>query len=130
MSTQDDYEESKLDEVIDRILETMSGVEPDTKEYASMADQLAKIYKMKEIESNIRQKQDETRMRQLESQANCRLREVETALKKSDLERANRVSLDTWATIGGHILGVVIIVGYERANVITSKALSFVMRLR
>lgn len=41
---------------------------------------------------------------------------------------SNRVSADTLLTVTGNLLGVVIIVGHERANVITSKALTFVTK--
>lgn len=48
-----------------------------------------------------------------------------------ELERANRrVSPDTMATIGANLLGIAIIVGHERAHVITSKAINFIMKAR
>jgi hypothetical protein len=40
------------------------------------------------------------------------------------------VSSDTWALIAANLVGIAFIIGYERANVITSKALSFVSKLR
>ena len=45
-------------------------------------------------------------------------------------EKPRRVQPDTWAVIGSNIVGILIIVGYERTHVITSKALStFVTRI-
>lgn len=38
------------------------------------------------------------------------------------------VSPDTLAVVLGNLLGIVVIVGHERANVVTSKALNFVMK--
>lgn len=39
-----------------------------------------------------------------------------------------RVSPDTLAIVLGNIAGIAMIVGYERANVVTSKALNFVLK--
>lgn len=38
----------------------------------------------------------------------------------------SRVSYDTLLTVSGNILGILIIVGYESRNVVTSKALGFI----
>lgn len=40
----------------------------------------------------------------------------------------NRVSPDTLALVLGNLFGIVLIVGHERANVVTSKAISFVTK--
>lgn len=39
-------------------------------------------------------------------------------------------SADTMLVVAGNLAGIVMIIGYERAHVITSKALQFVLRLR
>lgn len=39
------------------------------------------------------------------------------------------ISRDTLATIGANLLGIVMIVGHERAHVVTSKAITFVKKL-
>jgi len=49
-------------------------------------------------------------------------------LRESETKR--RVSPDTMAMIAGNLLGIMLIVGHERAHVVTSKALSFVSKLR
>lgn len=41
-----------------------------------------------------------------------------------------RVSPDTLAIVLGNLAGIALIVGHERMNVVTSKALGFVMKLR
>ena len=48
------------------------------------------------------------------------------ALKEKTAPR--RVSPDTWAIIGANIVGILILVSYERTGIITSKALAFVIR--
>lgn len=45
-------------------------------------------------------------------------------------ERPKRVSPDTLALIAGNLVGIILIVGVERGNVVASKAIGFVMKLR
>lgn len=45
-------------------------------------------------------------------------------------EKSNRLSRDTMATIFANLVGIVIIVAFERTNVMTSKALGLVQKLR
>lgn len=47
-----------------------------------------------------------------------------------EIDSKKRVSPDTLAIVIGNILGITIIVGYERMNIVTSKALNFVLKLR
>lgn len=42
----------------------------------------------------------------------------------------NRVSADTWATIGANLAGILLIISHERVNVVTTKAIGFVSKLR
>jgi hypothetical protein len=50
------------------------------------------------------------------------------SLKEQDTPK--RVSPETWAMIGGNLAGIMLILQHERFHVITSKALSFVSKLR
>lgn len=45
-------------------------------------------------------------------------------------EKPSRVSPDTLVLAGTNILGIIIILSYERLNIITTKAMSFVQRPR
>lgn len=45
-------------------------------------------------------------------------------------KRVNGVSPDVMLTVAGNLLGIVLIVGHERAHVVTSKALAFVRQIR
>ena len=56
--------------------------------------------------------------------------QLERLYRIKETNSPKRVSPDTWATVGANILGIAIIVGHERVNVITSKALSFVLKMR
>lgn len=48
-----------------------------------------------------------------------------TALRSKDRPRVSR---DQWALIGGNLLGILIVVGYEHAHVVTTKALGFTLK--
>ena len=87
-------EPNELETTINALLTRMADVSPQSPEYAKMADQLVKLYKLKEHDA------------------------------------PRRISPDTKALILANLAGIVAIIGYERANVITSKALNFVMKLR
>lgn len=50
------------------------------------------------------------------------------SLKENEIPK--RISPDTLATIAANLLGIIVIVGHERAHVLTSKAINFVMKLR
>lgn len=56
------------------------------------------------------------------------LNQVERLYALKNVNRSPRVSPDTMAVVMGNLLGIVFIVGHERAHVVTSKALSFVMK--
>lgn len=47
-----------------------------------------------------------------------------------DAERPKTLSPDVLATISANLLGIAAILWHERAGIVTSKALSFVMKLR
>lgn len=87
-------EESGLEKAIDDILSDMAHHPSSSEEYAKMADQLSKLYSLKEFDSK------------------------------------KRVSPDTLAIVLGNLVGIILIVGHERAHVVTSKALNFIMKLR
>lgn len=87
-------ENTRLEKVIDVLLDRMADYDADDAEYPKMLEQLIKLYKLKEIDSQ------------------------------------KRVSPDTLILVAGNLVGIVLILGYEKANVITSRAIGFVMKLR
>jgi hypothetical protein len=46
------------------------------------------------------------------------------------LKKEDRISADTKLVVAGNLLGIVLILAYEHAHVITSKALNFVFKSR
>jgi hypothetical protein len=58
------------------------------------------------------------------------LKLVERLHDMLDEDTPEVVSKNTMLTVGGNLLGIILILKHERVNVITSKALSFVIRTR
>jgi len=58
-----------------------------------------------------------------------RLTSIKEKLEKAKVNE-DKVSKDTLAVVAGNLLGIALILGYERINIITSKALNFVIRGR
>jgi len=55
---------------------------------------------------------------------------LETLYKAKLGDKNNFVSKDTIAVIVGNLLGIALILGYEKVNVITTKAIQFVLKGR
>ena len=53
---------------------------------------------------------------------------VKELYKLKETTTPKRVSPDTLVLVGGNLAGIVLILSYERAHVITSKALGFVLK--
>jgi hypothetical protein len=58
------------------------------------------------------------------------LKHLTELYKLKENSAPKRPSPDTVLLVAGNLAGIVIIIGYERANVIASKAIGFVLRLR
>jgi hypothetical protein len=56
--------------------------------------------------------------------------QLDTLYKLKAEDKPDRVSRDTLAIVAGNLLGIVLIVGYERANLVTSKALALLAKTR
>lgn len=55
---------------------------------------------------------------------------VKELYKLKEQNTPKRVSPDTMVLVAGNLAGIVLILGYERAHVVTSKALGFVLKSR
>lgn len=56
--------------------------------------------------------------------------QLDRLYKLKAIDCPERVSKDTTAIIIGHLIGIVMILSYERANVMTSKALMLLPKIR
>lgn len=84
-----------------------------------------------EIDQTMRLRELETEAKLCESAANCEMKAAEIEGQRLDNQvPRNRVSKDTMAVIAANLVGIVTIIGYERLNVLTSKALGFVLKLK
>lgn len=83
---------TSLEIEIERLLSVLTDEDPDTDKYNKVADQLSKLYKLKEIDSK------------------------------------KRVSPDALAAAATNLAGILLIVNFEHAHAMTSKAVSFVMK--
>lgn len=88
-----DEKPTNLDEAIERVFTHLQTLQPDSKEYATTADQLVKLQTLK----------DTTKSK-------------------------NRPSADALVAAGASVLGILLIVGYEHAHVMTSRAVNFVTK--
>lgn len=54
------------------------------------------------------------------------------SLKEVDqkVESDRRINMNTLLLTGGNLAGIIMIVGHERANIVTSKALTLLMKLK
>lgn len=58
------------------------------------------------------------------------LNRLERLHKLKEKNSPKRVSPDTWLMVGGNLAGIVLIVAWEHGHVITSKALSHILKPR
>lgn len=56
--------------------------------------------------------------------------QLDKLYKMKSYEKDNRVSLDALVAVAGNFVGIVLILGFERVHVVTSKALGFVLKSR
>jgi hypothetical protein len=65
-----------------------------------------------------------------DEKADAILARIEKLHKMNTAERSNRVSPDTMVSVAANLVGIALIIKHEHVNVITSKALSFVPKLK
>lgn len=49
--------------------------------------------------------------------------------KLMEVQNKNSIGMDTWATIGTHVAGLIVIMNHERAHVIASKAFGLLKKI-
>jgi hypothetical protein len=65
-----------------------------------------------------------------DEKADAILTRIEKLHKMNTAQRSNRVSPDTMVTVAANLVGIALIIKHEHVNVITSKALGFVPKLK
>ena len=125
--------ETPLEEVIDNHRTQMVGVDADSEEYFKMVSSLSTLYKIKNEEDSIFNKKEDRLLKKKEFELKAlefELRKEEFNFKKREASRKDRFSPDTLLMVGGNLAGILLILNFEKLNVVTSKALSFVIKLR
>lgn len=84
--------------------------------------------KKTEHEETLQIRERELELRKNENFESFELKSRELDMKKADAEKPDRVSKETWALIGANLAGIVAVLGYERANVVASKAFGLIFR--
>lgn len=105
----------------DTLLELREGEFNAKKEEVSIRQQ--------EIEKNLEYRDEELILKRRMFERDASLKDAELTLKQETFDD-RRISADTLALIAANLGGIVLILGYERVNVIASKAIGFVMRSR
>jgi hypothetical protein len=56
------------------------------------------------------------------------VKNLDALCKVASYKKDSSISADTLITVTANILGIVLVLGYEQAHVVTSKALSFIVK--
>lgn len=56
------------------------------------------------------------------------VKNLDVLCKASSYKKDSSISADTLITVTANILGIALVLGYEQAHVVTSKALSFIVK--
>lgn len=153
-----------LDDEIQGLLDELSVRAGDSDEYDTIADNLVKLYKLRQVDFEIGIKQEELKNKSEElairreelliknrelairnDEAQAKVSEIdiksrEVDIKRDDLVLRNReldakieeakspkpLSIDTIVSVAASLVGLFGILGYEKTNVLTSKALGWV----
>jgi hypothetical protein len=94
------------------------------------AKNLENSFKREELEKLQEYRDEELTLKRRMFERDASLKDAELTLKQEAFDDRRRISSDTLALIAANIGGIVLILGYERVNVIASKAIGFVMRSR
>ncbi len=124
---------SKLEKIKQTIVETQLKElkqERDEIEFDRTEALKQKELELKEIENESSRfhRTRELQFRENEQLDTHALRKRELDLKQADAEKPDRVSKDALVAAGASLAGILVIVGYEKFNVIASKALGFVLK--
>lgn len=121
---------TELNSVIDQLIDKLTEEEAGTKEFTALVDQLTKLYKLKEIDTNLQLKELESEDKQRTNEVQSELTELEIENKKREMKIPFGIKPETLALIAANLAGIALILGHERLNVVTTKAIGFVKQLK
>lgn len=129
MEINNEKEQITLEGEIDNLLVDLDALAPQDKDYAIIVDNLAILYKLKNAEQEIINKLN---LAEQELAQKARLAEQEMIYKLNleAQEKKFKVKPDTLLIVAGNLVGILLILKFEKMDIITSKALGFVMKGR
>jgi predicted nucleic-acid-binding protein len=118
-----------LKKAIADVLNEMQSLTADTPEFAKCVEQLDKLYKIKNSKKELNHK---IKIETLELNHKMEQDEKEHLLNVDEhiSKKKIKFSPDTLLAVAGNLVGIVAILGFEKANVVTSKALGFVTKTK
>ena len=123
-------EPAVLNTVIDQLIQLLETETPGTKDYTALVDQLTKLYKLKEIDTNLELKIVESEDKERINEVQTEILELELDQKKKESKIPFGIKPETLALIAANLAGIALILGHERLNVVTTKAIGFVSKLK
>ncbi len=108
---QKDEVELELDKQILQLLELMDNLTAYDDEYDKMANATAKLIQLR---------QDKTEKYN---------KLVAASAKLMEMRKKDSISLETWVTVGTHLVGVFMILNHERAHVIATKTFGLLKKI-
>lgn len=123
MSDQNSPSESPLDKTIADVIDTLSGLDAESKEYAQATDQLVKLHKLKMEEERFD-------LELVVAQHEQTLKQEQQQFQQTHDSKRKPLSLDTLALAGANLLGIGIIVWHERDYIMNKNALGFLKNIR
>lgn len=100
-------EKSELDQEIDAMIEALKGVDGESEQYAKICDNTKRLVEMKVLMDGSKE------------------------AKPEDIDRRNKLNINTIVTVGGYLVGMVLVLFFEAdGGVIATKALQFLPKPR
>lgn len=123
-------EPNALNEAIDKLMIALVAAEPGTDKHTKLVEQLTKLYKMKHEDANYYLKEAELDSKQEALAAECTLTDLKIEEMRKALKLPFGLKPETLALILANLAGMALLMQHERLNVVTSKAVGFVMKLK
>lgn len=123
MFTPFSHEDHALESEIARVYSRLNDLQPDDEEYQKASSQLSRLYKLRTEQAQLHlQAQKEHAAHQLACDVNT--------WKEEQDQRPfyARISPDTALAVAGSLVTALIVVKYEQAGVISTKAMSFMRK--
>lgn len=110
VGNQDDIEE-KLDNQIKRLFQLMDNLTAYDEEYDKMASAVTKLLQLRKNKT-----EEHAKM-------------TASIAKLTELRTKDSISMETWATVGTHLVGMLMILNHERAHVIATKTFGLLRKI-